>query len=44
MDKNNCFIALGLAHYYNKCGIIEGLRAMGYVVEQVDMRSGKIKN
>ena len=41
LDQRNCFIALGLAHFYNKCGIIERLREMGYHVEEVEMRSGK---
>jgi uncharacterized protein YbaP (TraB family) len=41
LNRSNCFIALGLAHFYKKCGIIERLRKMGYHVEEVDMRSGK---
>jgi uncharacterized protein len=35
LDNNNCFIAVGLMHYYNKCGLIEQLRKLGYVVEPV---------
>lgn len=41
LDKRNCFIALGLAHLYNECGIIMRLKEMGYRVEQVEMNSGK---
>ena len=44
LDKHNCFVGLGQGHFYNKCGIIMRLREMGYVVEQVDMQSGKIKS
>ena len=36
-DNNNCFIAVGLGHFYNKCGLIEQLKALGYTVEPVTM-------
>jgi uncharacterized protein YbaP (TraB family) len=38
LEKNNCFIAVGLAHLYFKCGLIEKLRALGYTVEPVAMK------
>lgn len=38
LEKNNCFIALGLMHLYNKCGLIEQIRALGYSIEPVSMR------
>jgi uncharacterized protein len=38
LEKNNCFIAVGLAHLYNKCGIIQQLKEIGYTVEPVEMK------
>lgn len=38
LEKSNCFIALGLMHLYNKCGLIEQLKALGYSVEPVSMK------
>lgn len=38
LDNNNCFIAVGLLHYFNKCGVIEQLRKLGYTVEPVSLQ------
>jgi uncharacterized protein len=38
LTENNCFVAVGLAHYFKTCGIIEQLRREGYTVEEVPMR------
>jgi uncharacterized protein YbaP (TraB family) len=38
LEKNNCFIAVGLMHLYNKCGLIDQLRLIGYSVEAVSMK------
>ena len=38
LEKNNCFIAVGLMHLYNKCGLIEQLRTLGYSIEPVSMK------
>lgn len=37
LENNNCLIAVGLFHLYNKCGLIEQLRQKGYTVEPVNM-------
>ena len=37
LENNNCFIAVGLGHLYNKCGLIERLKGLGYIVEPVKM-------
>jgi uncharacterized protein len=39
LENNNCFIAVGLFHLYNKCGIMEQLRQLGYTVEPVNMKN-----
>ena len=38
LENNNCFIAVGLGHLFNKCGIIKQLRELGYKVEPVNMK------
>jgi uncharacterized protein YbaP (TraB family) len=38
LEKNNCFIAVGLGHLYNKCGLLEQLKGLGYFVESVEMK------
>ena len=38
LEDNNCFIAVGLVHLYNKCGLIEQLREIGYNVEPINMK------
>lgn len=38
LEKNNCFIAVGLGHLYYKCGIIQQLKKIGYTVEPVEMK------
>lgn len=38
LEKNSCFIAIGLMHLYNKCGLIKQLRNLGYDVEPVPMK------
>ena len=35
--EKNCFIAVGFAHLYYKCGLIQQLRKAGYSVEEVKM-------
>lgn len=37
LDNNNCFIAVGLGHLFNQCGLIQSLRELGFVVEPVRM-------
>jgi uncharacterized protein YbaP (TraB family) len=38
LEKNQVFIAIGLAHLYGQCGLIEQLRRNGYLVEEVHLR------
>ncbi len=38
LDQQNCFITVGLFHLYNKCGLIEQLKMLGYIVEPVKMK------
>ncbi len=38
LDQQNCFVTVGLLHLYNKCGIIEQLKMLGYIVEPVKMK------
>jgi uncharacterized protein YbaP (TraB family) len=38
LENNNCFIAIGLGHFYNKCGLIQQLREIGYIIEPVKMK------
>ena len=38
LPQNNCFIAAGIGHFYNKCGLIEQLRTLGYTVEPVPLK------
>src|SRR5262249_47792354 len=37
-DNNNCFLAVGMAHLFNTCGVIQQLRNLGYTVEPVPMK------
>lgn len=38
LEQNNCFIAVGLKHFYTKCGLIQRLKGLGYTVEPVTMK------
>lgn len=38
LEHDNCFIAVGLGHLFNKCGIIGQLRELGYTVEPINMQ------
>lgn len=38
LESKNCLIAVGLGHLYNKCGLIERLKGLGYIVEPVKMK------
>lgn len=38
LEHNNCFIAVGLKHFYTKCGLIQRLKGLGYTVEPVTMK------
>ena len=38
LENNNCFIAVGLGHFYNKCGLIQQLREIGYNIEPIKMK------
>lgn len=37
LRKKNCFIAVGLFHLYNSCGLLEQLKAKGFLVEPIDI-------
>ena len=37
IEKNNCFIAVGLMHLYGDCGLIVQLRDLGYTVSEVPL-------
>lgn len=41
LETSNCFIAVGLAHLFNQCGLIQALRERGFVVEPVSMEQGR---
>ncbi len=36
--ENNCFMAVGLLHYFKKCGVIMQLRQLGFKVEPILMK------
>jgi uncharacterized protein YbaP (TraB family) len=38
LEHNNCFIAVGLGHFFNKCGLIQRLRGLGYTIEPITMK------
>lgn len=38
LEKSNCFVAVGIMHLSNKCGLLERLKALGYFVEPVSMK------
>jgi len=38
LQQNNCFIAVGLGHLLNKCGLIQQIKELGYVTEPVMMK------
>jgi uncharacterized protein len=38
LEKNNCFVAVGLAHLYTTCGLIEQLKILGYTIEPVTLK------
>ncbi len=42
LEQQNCFVAVGLLHLYGRCGLIAQLKALGYVVEPVPMRTSKV--
>lgn len=37
VSKEDCFIAVGLLHLYQECGLITQLRKNGYLVEPIDI-------
>ena len=37
LDQQNCFVTVGLFHLYNKCGLIQQLKMLGYSVEPVKL-------
>ena len=37
LETNNCFIAVGLGHLYFDFGLLEQLKKLGYIVEEVKM-------
>ena len=37
LETNNCFIAVGLGHLYYDFGLLEQLKKLGYIVEEVKM-------
>jgi uncharacterized protein YbaP (TraB family) len=37
LEKNSCFIAVGLLHLKTQCGIIEKLKARGYKIEPITL-------
>jgi uncharacterized protein YbaP (TraB family) len=39
ISDKNCFIAVGLFHLYNKCGILEQLKEKGFKVEPIEIKS-----
>jgi uncharacterized protein YbaP (TraB family) len=38
LEADNCFIAVGMMHLFNQCGLIQRLRAIGYSVEPMMMK------
>ncbi len=42
IKNNNCFIAVGLLHLYNNCGILQQLKEKGFLVEPVSLKSTKL--
>ena len=38
LKTNNCFIAVGLFHLYNKCGLLEQLRIEGFIIEPIELK------
>lgn len=41
IEKNNCFIAVGLLHLYGNCGLIMQLREQGYIVAEINLSKSK---
>jgi uncharacterized protein YbaP (TraB family) len=37
LKENNCFIAVGLFHLYNKCGLLEQLKEEGFLIEPIEL-------
>ncbi len=35
IKENNCFIAVGLAHLYQKYGLIEQLKNEGFIISEI---------
>jgi uncharacterized protein len=38
LNKNNCFIAVGITHLTTTCGLVMQLKKMGWTLEQVTMK------
>jgi uncharacterized protein YbaP (TraB family) len=38
LEKSNCFVAVGIGHFFYDCGLIQLLRSLGYIVEPVPMK------
>lgn len=41
LREKNCFIAVGLFHLYNKCGLLEQLKNEGFIVEPIEIKVNK---
>lgn len=37
LKDNNCFVAVGLSHLYNKCGLLEQLKEEGFLIEPIEL-------
>jgi len=37
LREKNCFIAVGLFHLYNKCGLLEQLKNEGFMIKPIDL-------
>ncbi len=38
LENNKCFIAVGIGHLYNKCGLLQQFKSLGFLVEPVSMQ------
>jgi len=38
LKENNCFIAVGLNHLYNKCGLLVQLKEQGFLIEPIELK------
>lgn len=39
LKEKKCFIAVGLFHLYNKCGLLEQLKKEGFLIEPINLKS-----